>query len=228
MAEVRVLVVDDEPRVAAGHAEFVARVPGFTPVATVGTLHEALRVLPREPVDLVLLDLNLPDGHGLELVRSLRAAGRTVDILAITAVREVPVVRAALALGVVGYLMKPFTFADFADRLAAYARYRKALTSPGSASQQQVDLLLRDLHQPPSATLAAPKGLSREVLDQVIEALREAEGGRSASEVGDRLGTSRVTARRYLQYLADTGMAERSQRTAGHGRPEITFRWRAR
>lgn len=228
MADVRVLVVDDEPRVAAGHTEFVARVPGFTAVATVGTLRDAVRCLGRDPVDLVLLDLNLPDGHGLDLVRSVRAAGRAVDILAITAVREVPVVRAALALGVVGYLMKPFTFADLADRLAAYARYRAALTASGSASQHQVDLLLRDLHQPPSAPLTAPKGLSPDVLDQVIAVLRETDEGLSASEVGDRLGTSRVTARRYLQYLADSGSAERSQRTAGHGRPEITFRWRVR
>ncbi len=125
MDDLRVLVVDDEPLSARGHAEYVTRVPGFVVAATVGTVREAIQTLSHGQIDLILLDLNLPDGHGLDIARAIRAGGRPVDILTITAGREVELVRAAVSLGVVGYLLKPFTFADLRERLAAYRRYRE-------------------------------------------------------------------------------------------------------
>lgn len=227
MSVLRVLVVDDEPTVAAGHAEYVRRVPGFEVVAVVGTVQAAVRALTRTPVDLVLLDLNLPDGHGLDVARGIRASGRPVDVLAITAAREVGPVRAAVSLGVVGYLLKPFTFADLRERLESYRRYRAGLAASTSASQSTVDAVFQELRRP-SAGGALPKGLARAVLDTVIEVLRGAgQAGLSASEVADAVGTSRVTARRYLQYLAEEGRADRAQRLGGSGRPEVTFAWRA-
>lgn len=227
MADLRVLVVDDEPVVADGHAEYVRRVPGFAVAGVVGTVQAAVAVLAREHVDLVLLDLNLPDGHGLDIVRGIRGAGRPIDILPITAMREVDLVRTALTLGVVGYLLKPFTFADLRERLEAYARFRVGLAGAASASQSGVDAAFRELRRPANSD-AWPKGLTRDVLESVIAALTRAQPAPlSASEVADAVGTSRVTARRYLQYLADEGRVIRSQRLGGSGRPEVTFAWRS-
>ena len=224
----RVLVVDDEPLVAAGHAQYVARVPGFVVVGTVGTAQEAVRFLRDQAVDLVLLDLNLPDGHGLDIVRAVRGAGRPLDILPITAAREAHLVRTAVSLGVVGYLLKPFSFADLRDRLRAYHRYRSDLAAAPSANQGQVDAMLSDLHQPAISGAIPQKGLSAPLMDQVIDTLRRTPHpeGLSASEVAEAIGSSRVTARRYLQQLVDTGAATRGQRLGGSGRPEVTFRWR--
>lgn len=224
---VRVLVVEDEKLVAEAHASYVARVPGFDVVGVAGTLREAVAVVVRERPDLVLLDLNLPDGHGLDLVRSLRGGGHPVDILAVTAAREVPVVRAALSLGVVGYLLKPFVFADLKERLIAYRSYREQLQHSDSTSQSEVDRLLRDLHRPPERA-AVPKGLSRELLEKVEVVLQtfDSSDGASASQVAEQIGASRVTARRYLEHLVDAGAVERGQRLGGAGRPEVTFRWR--
>lgn len=227
MRELRVLVVDDEPLAAAGHAEYVRRVAGFSVIGTVGTVRAALQSLATGDIDLVLLDLNLPDGHGLDIVRVIRAAGRPVDILTITAGREVEFVRAAVSLGVVGYLLKPFTFPDLRERLDSYRRYREGLAASTTASQTGVDALFRDLRRPVAAGGLPPKGLTGEVLDRVVEQLGQAgTTGLSASEVGTALGMSRVTARRYLQYLADQGRAVRGQRLGGSGRPEVTFAWR--
>ena len=222
MDDLRVLVVDDEPLSARGHAEYVTRVPGFVVAATVGTVREAIQTLSHGQIDL-----NLPDGHGLDIARAIRAGGRPVDILTITAGREVELVRAAVSLGVVGYLLKPFTFADLRERLAAYRRYREGIASTTTASQSGVDEFFRDLRRPLAAGGLPPKGLAGNVLDRVIELLRDAgPAGLSASEVSTALGMSRVTARRYLQYLADEGYAGRGQRVGGSGRPEVTFKWR--
>ena len=85
-----------------------------------------------QPVELVLLDMNLPDLHGLDIARRMRAAGLFADIIAITAVRELNIVRSAVATGVVQYLIKPFTYATFADKLRSYRLFREQLASPGA------------------------------------------------------------------------------------------------
>ena len=75
MPDLRVLVVEDEPVALEAHAAYVARVPGFVVAATAGTSQEALRALQAHDVDVVLLDMFLPDRHGLDVIRAMRAAG---------------------------------------------------------------------------------------------------------------------------------------------------------
>ena len=228
MDELRVLVVGDEPGAAADHAGYVRRVTGFEVTGIAASAREALRILARHDIDLVLLDLGLPGGHGLEVARLMRATGATADIMTITAARDVELFRAAVSLGAVGYLLKPVTFADLRERLAAYRRYRAGLAEADTISQSRVNAVLRELRHTASPGAATPKGLAAEMLDRVIAALQVAgPAGASATEIGRQVGRSRVTARRYLQYLADEGRAQRRQRPGEAGRPEVVFSWRS-
>ena len=221
---IRVLVVEDEPVAAEAHRTYVDRTPGFSTAAVAGTGAVALDALSRLPVNLVLLDMNLPDTHGVELCRRIRASRLDVDVLAVTSARELTTVRAAAAHGVVGYLLKPFTYAALRDRLLAYAEYRDRVPADGNAvGQEDVD---RALEGPrPQRQASLPKGMHRQTLDAVVAVLRAA-GGLSAAETAAETGTSRITARRYLEYLAETGLASRSPRYGGAGRPETEYRWR--
>jgi response regulator of citrate/malate metabolism len=221
---IRVLVVEDEPIAADAHAVYVGRVPGFEVAAVAGTAAEALRALEKGDVDLVLLDMNLPDRHGLAVVRAMRAAGHRADVIAVTSARDLAVVRAAVSQGIVQYLLKPFVFATLLDKLERYRQYRDTLADGGAlAGQHEVDRLLATLRSPDPVNL--PKGMSRESLDGVSRLLRAAEDGMSANEVATVLGASRVTARRYLEYLAEAGLASRQARYRGAGRPELEYRW---
>lgn len=225
MSAVRVLVVEDEATAAQAHAEYVGRIDGFEVVAVARSAGDAARVLGREPVDLVLLDMHLPDGHGLGLVRSMRAAGHLCDIIAVTSARDADVVRQAVAHGVVLYLLKPFTYPTFRAKLEQYAAYRASLAGGSQEfAQEEVDGLLGSLRAPVAAPL--PKGMSAETLRDVTQAVREADRALSATEVAERVGASRVTARRYLEHLADAGRLERAPRYGGTGRPEVEYRWR--
>lgn len=218
---IRVLVVEDEAVAADAHAAYVARVPGFVVVGTARTAADAVRHL-RDPgaVDLVLLDMHLPDRHGLDVVRAMRAAGHPADVLAVTSARDLAVVRAAVSQGIVQYLLKPFAFAALRERLEQYARYRDQLDATEQASsQEEVDRTLAALRAAPVADL--PTGVSSATLDAVVGRLRQ--GPASAQEVADHLGTSRVTARRYLEHLCDRGAARRSPRYGGTGRPELEY-----
>jgi response regulator of citrate/malate metabolism len=221
---IRVLVVEDEPVAAEAHRTYVDGTPGFVTAAVAGTGAVALDALARLAIDLVLLDMNLPDTHGVELCRRIRAARLDVDVLAVTSAREMVTVRAAAAHGVVGYLLKPFTSAALRDRLQAYAEYRSRLQAAGEAAgQEEVDRALAGVR--PQRPAPQPKGMHPQTLDAVVAALRAAEG-LSAAETAVALGTSRITARRYLEYLIDAGLATRTPRYGGAGRPETEYRWR--
>jgi response regulator of citrate/malate metabolism len=228
-APIRVLVVEDDPIAAQAHAAYVARVPGFTVVATVMTGTDALRHLSHPGTDLVLLDLNLPDMHGMDVCRALRASGRRTDVIAVTSARDLAMVRTAVNQGVVQYLLKPFVFATLRERLERYAAYRQELNRDAGtvAGQHEVDRLLGGpggLRTPAEDRL--PKGMSRGSLESTMARLRTAATPQSAAELAGHVGMSRVSARRYLEYLCDVGLATRTSRYGGTGRPEIEYSWR--
>jgi len=226
---IRVLVVDDEPVAADAHAAYLARLEGFELVGICATAHEAhTRILAAHggeaPVDLLLLDITLPDASGLDLARALRAAKIDIDFIAVTAVRQTEVLQAALRVGAVQYLIKPFGFSVFREKLEHYRRYHSRLESAYSPTQQDVDELLAARR--PAVTAQLPKGLSAVTLDAVSAHLRRTQAPASAAEAAEQLALSRVTARRYLEHLAHLGMATRTQRYGAPGRPEIAYSWR--
>ncbi|MDT3346135.1 response regulator [Microbacterium aquilitoris] len=221
-----VLIVDDDALTLELHRRYVERLDGFEVVAEATGARAAVAALldsPRAPeIGLVLLDMTMPDGSGLDVLRHLRAHTGTVDVIAITSVREADVVRQVIALGAAQYLVKPFTFGDFQERMRQYLRFREQVTqSAGAATQAEIDAMLGALRTLPAPTL--PKGLSADTFDRVSALLRT--GPVSAREAADRLGMSRVAARRYLEHLADAGRAERAQRYGTPGRPETEYRW---
>ena len=223
---VRVLVVEDEELAAEAHATYTSRVDGFEVAGVARSAAEAARFLSADRhVDLVLLDMHLPDGHGLGLLQRLRAAGHLCDVIAVTSARDADVVRHAVAQGVVLYLLKPFTFATFRAKLEQYAAYRAELdAAPPEVAQAEVDRVFGSLRQ--SAPGDLPKGMSSETMRDITAAVRGAEHPLSAREAAEAVGTSRVTARRYLEHLADAGQVERHPRYGGSGRPEVEYRWR--
>lgn len=222
---IRTLVVEDDPLIAEAHRAYVEKISGFMPLGVAHSGAEALRFLTEHEIDLVLLDLYLPDMGGLDVCRMMRAQGYTSGVIAVTSARDLELVRRAVAQGVVQYLLKPFTFAAFRDRLERYAEYHRQLATPltADAAQHDIDRALGALR---GGETALPKGLSADTLASVIETLRGTGAELSATSLGDRLGMSRVTARRYLEYLADQGLAERRPRYGGPGRPVLDYRWR--
>jgi response regulator of citrate/malate metabolism len=221
---ISVLIVEDDPVAAEAHRSYVEQVAGFAVAGVVHSGADALRFCERTPVDVVLLDFYLPDTHGLTVCRALRAGGSEVDVIAVTSARDLAVIRSAVSVGVVQYLLKPFTFASLRDKLVRYARYREQMVGAGEVSgQADVDGMLATLRTPDHRSL--PKGMSGETLDAITEVLTGAPEGLSAAAAADLTGVSRVTARRYLEYLADAGLVVRSPRYGGAGRPELEYRW---
>ncbi|MCQ4080463.1 response regulator [Streptomyces sp. RB6PN25] len=203
---------------------YVERLSGFAVAGIAHSGAEALRFVERHPVDLVLLDLHLPDGHGLQVVRSMRAAGHAADVIAVTSARDLDVVRQAVSVGVVQYLLKPFTFPALRDRMERWTRFRDELAGGEAAGQDEVDRALSVLRSRDSATVL-PKGLSASTLEAVTATLRQSPEGVSAGQAAEAVGVSRITARRYLEHLVNTGRAHRAPQYGQVGRPELNYRW---
>jgi response regulator of citrate/malate metabolism len=215
---IRVLVVEDDFRVAKVHVDFTVRVDGFEVAATARTAGAARLVLAQRPIDLVLLDTYLPDESGLDLLRDI-----TVDTIMLTAASDAGTVRAAYALGALNFLVKPFTAEQLGERLAAYRHYRSVFSGDRTLTQDEIDRGWRLLHD--GDRPAAPKGQSAVTVRLVSDALRRAAQPRTAAEVADELGISRATAQRYLAALARDGVAEMRLRYGTTGRPEHRYRW---
>jgi response regulator of citrate/malate metabolism len=221
---IRTLVVDDDFRVAEVHEAFVARIPGCEVVGTAHSAAEAVQLARALAPDLVLLDMYLPDRSGLEVLRALRVPGvAPMDVIVITAARDVQTLRAALQWGVAHYVVKPFTFRTLRERLERYAAARSSLAEPGVLDQGSIDHILGLLRAEPPTNL--PKGMSQVTLELVAGALHEAKRNLSAAEVAERVGVSRVTSRRYLDYLSRRGLVALVMRYGLQGRPEHRYRW---
>ena len=219
---IRTLVVDDDFRVADLHRLYTERVGGFEVVGVAHTGAEALLLSERLRPQLVLLDIYLPDMSGLDALRRLRDAGRAIDVITITAAKDVETIRSAMQRGSVHYLIKPFTFTVFREKLQSYAEVQARLARVTEANQAEVDRLYGLLRTGLDEEL--PKGLSPATRDLVVGALRSAPDALSASEVARMAGLSRVTARRYLEHLSSGGLVEVTMQYGTPGRPEHRYR----
>ena len=227
---ISVLIVEDEPLIAEAHRTYLGRLEGFSVAGVAHTARDAMRAAAEAaatetPIDLVLLDIGLPDASGIALASGLSGLRPAPDIIAITSERDLEMVRAAVGHGALAYLLKPFTFAAFRDRLDRYRRYREALPAgTDAASQAEVDRALAELRV--SDRAAAPKGAAPATNDEIARAVRDSVDGITADEVAKQVGVSRVTAWRYLERLADEGTVTRHTDYGKAGRPKTRYQWR--
>jgi len=232
MTLLRAVIIDDDRQVAGIHTGFLLAHGGFDVVGVAATGAEGLSLIVETRPDLVLLDIHLPDMSGIDVLRSARALpGDPLDIIAITAARELETVRAAMAGGVLHYLVKPFTSAVLIDRLDEYVQHHQSLREHAGTArpldQAGIDRMLR----PPSnvvtrgCTEPLAKGLSASTLEAVVATLRSTPTGASASDVAGQLGLARVSARRYLEFLVAQNQATITQKYGQAGRPEKLYRW---
>jgi len=222
----RVLIVEDDFMVARVYKGFVERLSGFAVQGIAHTARQALALLEQQPVDVLLLDVYLPDRSGLQLLHELRRRRLPTDVILVTAARDVDTVREAMRGGALYYLVKPVQFDTFKQVLEEHARLRRRLSPGRQVEQAEVDQLYGRA-QAGAAGPAVPKGLNPLTLERVVACLTGAPGPLTAEAVAAGTGVSRVTARRYLEFLAAQGRIRREVQYGAVGRPEHLYSTRA-
>ncbi|AVP94052.1 MULTISPECIES: response regulator [Aeromonas] len=220
---IKILIVEDDPAIAEIHRRFVQRLAGFEVLGVALTLFDAREQIAILKPDLVLLDVWLPDGEGFSLLRELRQSGAHLDVILLTAAREAAALQEAMRLGVVDFILKPVVFERLRDTLGTYAESRAALAALADIDQQAVDALFGTPLQQVAAG-GLPKGIDALTLQRVLAALNQQ--GASAEEIGNRVGVSRTTARRYLEFLVGQQLASPELEYGTVGRPERRYRQR--
>ena len=224
-----ILVVEDDFRIADIHRTFIEQSDGFYVVgmARNGSEAKALMAQHAAEIQLILLDAYLPDVEGLELLWALRRDHVHVDIVMVTAAREVETISEALRGGVFDYLIKPIEAARMTQMLTRFRREREALANRAEMNQDELDHVLSrlTLSEAPRLTCAAlPKGIDRLTLRRVADALAAETDSLTAMQVARSMGASRSTARRYLEYLVAEQAVSAELGYGDVGRPERRYR----
>jgi response regulator of citrate/malate metabolism len=222
---IRTLIVEDDFRVADIHAAYVSRVAGFEVVGKTHTAAAAYEFILTYKPDLVLLDLYLPDEHGLELFSRLQQLprGSKMDVFVITAARDSQSVRDALQLGAANYIVKPFTHLQLAERLLAYRAARNRLIDTREVSQEEVDrvsVLMRGA----KIDLYRSDNSKNPTTDSILKFIQASPEPVSASDISQALGLSRATAQRYLSQMVEGRLLELELQYGTTGRPIHKFR----
>ncbi|SDM63720.1 two-component system, CitB family, response regulator CitT [Franzmannia pantelleriensis] len=226
-----ILIVEDDFRIADINRAFIEQSDGFEVVGMAKTGAEALAILEREAasIHLVLLDAYIPDVEGLELLWEMRRRHAHLDIVMITAAKEVETIAEALRGGVFDYLIKPTESERMAQMLRRFREERAALDHKAEMSQEELDRTLGRMRanaDKPTAAgrTALPKGIDRLTLGAVVGALSEETGPLTAMQLATRIGASRSTARRYLEFLVSVDVARAELGYGDVGRPERRYR----
>jgi two-component system CitB family response regulator/two-component system response regulator DcuR len=219
-----VLIVEDDPKIAEIHKHFTEKVDGFEVVGIADSLEDAEKMSQLLEPDLVLLDYYFPEGHGTDILWRIRGEQLSTDIIMITAAKENETLQEAMRGGVFDYIVKPVMFARFEGALQRFREHRMQLQSKDNFTQQDVDRLLHPYKDSQAGEPALPKGVDPLTLKKIRSVFVDPHPeGLSADEVGEKVGTSRTTARRYLEYMTSTGHLSAELVYGAVGRPERKY-----
>jgi DNA-binding NarL/FixJ family response regulator len=190
VSAVRVMVVDDHPMWREGVSRDLAAA-GYEVVAATGEGRQAVRIAPAARPDVVVLDLQLPDVSGVDVINGLLAARPGVRVLMLSASGEQQSVLDAVKAGATGYLLKSAALPEFLDAVRRTAAGEPVFT-PGLAGLVLGEF--RRLAVEPPAGGAAPKLTERET-----EVLRLVAKGLSYRQIAERLVLSHRTVQNHVQ-----------------------------
>ena len=223
---IRVIIAEDDPQNALIQQTYLQRLPRFELVGIAHSLEDAQALMGILKPDLLLLDVYFPTGNGMQLLRQLRADDCATDVILITAAKEVDVLKAALHGGVFDYILKPLVFERLQASLNNYLAHHERLQAVADVAQTDLDELM--VRPVPGQTLTTfserlPKGIDELTLKKVLQVITVQTSTMSAEQVGDTIGASRTTARRYLEYLVGVNKIDVQIHYGSVGRPERLY-----
>ena len=218
-----VLIVEDAPMVAMINAQFVSRHKDFKVIEKCADGESALQYLEKNKVDLVIMDVYMPIMDGFETLRQIRKKQIEVDVIMVTAANEAESLKQGLHLGVVDYLVKPFTFERFKIALDKFLAQAEALKDLGKVNQKNIDFLIDNTRK--TVDDLHPKGIQEKTMRMILDHLREnTNKWLTGDEIAEKVGLTGVTVRRYMTHLTETGLVMGDMNYETGGRPCMLYK----
>lgn len=211
--------------VASINKQFTEKVAPFKVVGTSNSEAESLHKILELKPDLILLDIFLPNGNGLNLLKKIRKENIPTDIVIVTAARDTATIQETLRYGAVDYLIKPFSFERLQQALLNYLNLRQMINENADVSQEELDQYNFAVDISGLNTLSSlPKGVHFFTLNQLLKFLDSQDNSLSCQQIADALSLSKITAWRYLEYLVEKGKVEVTQEYGSIGRPTKQYK----
>ena len=219
----KVLIVEDDPMVAMINEQYIKRNKNFEIVGKCNDGISALDFLENNTVDLLILDVFMPKMDGFETLRQIRNKQITVDAIMVTAANERESLEEALHLGIVDYLVKPFTFDRFQMALEKYIAQNNALKDIETLNQKSIDHIIDNARK--KSEDLYPKGIQEKTIELIMEYLK-ANKNRwfTGDEIAEKIKLTGVTVRRYMNYLAESGRVVGEMNYETGGRPCMRYK----
>jgi CitB family two-component system response regulator CitT len=220
---IKVVIAEDDFRIAQVQEQFLQKVSGVKLVGKALNAKETMGILGVQEVDLLLLDIYMPDELGTDLLPKIRENHPSVDIIMVTAANERAMLETSIRNGVFNYLLKPVTMEKFVETIEDYKKKKKLLNSFDEVDQSLIDRYFGTSKQSAISQKDLPSGVDRLTLQKVKDVMAEQKGGVSIEEMGEKMGASRTTARRYLEYLVSINFCIAKHDYGIVGRPERKY-----
>ena len=221
---IRIIIVEDDPLVAQLNAAYLSRIEGVQVTGVFSNGQAALEHLKKHSTELAVVDVYMPICNGIELLRQIRANGIQTAGIMITAATELAVVDDALLLGIVDYLIKPFSYERLRDTVLRFRDKLSLRQGVEKANQDMVDKLMGK-RTPKKANDDLPKGLNARTLAAIREGGDHSPDGEHTCEsISAAAGLSRVTVRHYLNYLIERDVLTSSIDNETGGRPRVLYK----
>ena len=199
-----VLIVEDDPMVAMINEQYINRHKDFKVVGKCKDGELALSYIQENPVDLIILDVFMPRMNGFETLRELRKEHKSVDVIMVTAANDRESLEEALHLGIVDYLVKPFTFDRFKIALDKFISQKKLLQDFDTLNQSNIDFIIDKTKK--TSQEVFPKGIQDKTLQAILSCLKNNRSKEITSDfISEQTGLTAVTVRRYMSYLEENG-----------------------
>ena len=221
---INIVIAEDDFRIANIHEEFLVKMEDVNVIGKAISGEETLSLIKKQKPDLLLLDIYLPDYLGTNLIQVAREIYPELDVIIITAATEKELLEKSIRQGIFNYLIKPVSLEKFNSVIDKYKRQRDLLIEKNHLDQEIVDELLSSApKRKESKKESLPKGIDSVTLSKVQHYMEKDDKSWSAEEMGSQIGSSRTTARRYLEYLVQTEDVRVEQNYGIVGRPERRY-----
>ncbi|MBH0230824.1 response regulator [Halobacillus yeomjeoni] len=221
---ITVAIAEDDFRVAQLHEKFLEDLEEVEVIGKALNAEETLNMVKAHNPDLLLLDVYMPDRLGTELLHTLREQVPSLDIIMITAANDKTMIEKSMKYGIIDYIIKPVSMDRFRKTLETYKEKKRMINSASTFDQTMVDQLIGNT-KPTSASnwTDVPKGIDPLTLDKMREMLNLEASGVTAEQASEKMGVSKTTARRYLEYLVSLNEGKAEMRYGKVGRPERKY-----
>lgn len=216
----KAIIVEDDPMVARLNEIFLEKFKEIKVHKIITNGEDAMKYLSSNEVDLVILDIYMPIVTGIEVLKFIKHHYLNCDVIMITAATETAVLDEILHLGVIDYLVKPFEQERFDIAISNFLSRKKLIHQSDKASQKIIDNILNKKNK----RIRLEKGMQQNTLDHVIKAMKTHSDYITCSMLADEINLSKVTARRYLNYLVEAGTVQSKVDYSTGGRPSIKYK----